>query len=121
MTTSSLFVPPLPDLLASAHVVSLPMRVTFRGVTERETVVFRGPAGWGEFGPFPEYGDTEAAASQTSARGVHAPTTPHSCARGSSTEVFAIAISRGHTQEQSHPQWLSTHVAPPGGCARRPA
>lgn len=62
MPTPNLTVPPLPDLLDSAHVVSLPMRVTFRGVTERETVVFRGPDGWGEFGPFPEYGDAEAAA-----------------------------------------------------------
>ncbi|WP_369060912.1 o-succinylbenzoate synthase [Kocuria rhizophila] len=60
MPTPHLTLPPLADLLDSAHVVSLPMRVTFRGVTERETVVFRGPAGWGEFGPFPEYGDAEA-------------------------------------------------------------
>lgn len=53
--------PPLSDLLDTARVVSLPMRVRFRGVTARETVVFRGPAGWGEFGPFPEYGAAEAA------------------------------------------------------------
>ncbi|MBT8159176.1 MULTISPECIES: o-succinylbenzoate synthase [Arthrobacter] len=54
-------VPPLDDLLASAHVVSLPMRVKFRGIMERETLLFQGPAGWGEFCPFPEYGDSEAA------------------------------------------------------------
>ncbi|GGG55093.1 o-succinylbenzoate synthase [Kocuria dechangensis] len=57
--------PPLPEpaeLLADAHVVALPMRVRFRGVDVRETVVLRGPAGWGEFGPFPEYGDAEAVA-----------------------------------------------------------
>ena len=55
--------PPLPaldELLATAKVVSLPMRVKFRGITERETLLFRGPAGWGEFCPFPEYGDAEA-------------------------------------------------------------
>ncbi|WP_255028925.1 o-succinylbenzoate synthase [Rhodococcus sp. GA1] len=37
------------------------MRVRFRGITEREVLLLRGPAGWGEFGPFPEYGDDEAA------------------------------------------------------------
>ncbi|MFM6849848.1 MAG: o-succinylbenzoate synthase [Terrabacter sp.] len=55
---------PLPsttDLLASAHVVALPMRVRFRGVDVREAVVFEGPCGWGEFAPFPEYRDDEAA------------------------------------------------------------
>jgi len=54
--------PPLDDLLALARVVSLPMRVKFRGVLEREVLLFQGPAGWAEFGPFPEYGDEESAA-----------------------------------------------------------
>ncbi|PAY23187.1 O-succinylbenzoate synthase [Dietzia natronolimnaea] len=49
------------DLLARVHVVALPMRVRFRGVTEREVALVEGPAGWGEFGPFPEYEDPEAA------------------------------------------------------------
>ncbi len=52
--------PSLAELTESAHVVSLPMRVKFRGVTERETLILRGPAGWAEFGPFPEYDDGEA-------------------------------------------------------------
>ncbi|MFJ6078557.1 o-succinylbenzoate synthase [Pseudarthrobacter sp. NPDC092419] len=52
--------PPLEQLLAGAHVVSLPMRVKFRGVTARESLLIQGPAGWGEFCPFPEYGDAEA-------------------------------------------------------------
>ena len=34
----------------------LPMRVRFRGLSERTGVLLRGPAGWGEFSPFPEYG-----------------------------------------------------------------
>ncbi|MGW5240870.1 o-succinylbenzoate synthase [Monashia sp. NPDC004114] len=54
---------PLPDaaeLLEHAHVVALPMRVRFRGVTVREAVVFEGPRGWGEFAPFVEYPDEEA-------------------------------------------------------------
>lgn len=49
------------ELVAAARVVRLPMRVRFRGITAREAVVFEGPAGWGEFGPFPEYDDAEAA------------------------------------------------------------
>ncbi|MBT1540370.1 o-succinylbenzoate synthase [Curtobacterium flaccumfaciens pv. flaccumfaciens] len=54
--------PDLAELLADAHVVSLPMRVRFRGITTREAVVLRGPAGWTEFSPFVEYDDAEAAA-----------------------------------------------------------
>ncbi|SOC56395.1 o-succinylbenzoate synthase [Ornithinimicrobium cerasi] len=53
---------PTPDeLLAAAHVVTLPMRVRFRGVTEREAVLLSGPAGWAEWAPFPEYADADAA------------------------------------------------------------
>ncbi|MBE4719030.1 o-succinylbenzoate synthase [Pseudarthrobacter sp. AB1] len=52
--------PALDELLATAHVVSLPMRVKFRGIMERETLLLRGPHGWGEFCPFPEYADAEA-------------------------------------------------------------
>lgn len=54
-------VPTLQELLDAAYVVALPMRVKFRGITERETLLFRGPAGWGEFGAFPEYDEAEAA------------------------------------------------------------
>ena len=52
--------PPFEELLAGAHVVSLPMRVKFRGIMQRESLLLRGPVGWGEFCPFPEYGDAEA-------------------------------------------------------------
>ena len=52
--------PPLAELLSAARVVSIPMRMKFRGILERETLLLRGPAGWGEFGAFPEYGDLEA-------------------------------------------------------------
>ncbi|MGI9210607.1 MAG: o-succinylbenzoate synthase, partial [Rhodococcus sp. (in: high G+C Gram-positive bacteria)] len=53
--------PSADELLASAVVVSLPMRVRFRGITRREVLLVRGPVGWGEFGAFPEYEDDEAA------------------------------------------------------------
>jgi O-succinylbenzoate synthase len=35
--------------------------VPFRGIAVREALVLRGPAGWGEFAPFLEYDDDEAA------------------------------------------------------------
>lgn len=54
-------VPALAELLESAVVVSLPMRVRFRGLKRREVLLVRGPAGWGEFGPFVEYDDVESA------------------------------------------------------------
>lgn len=53
--------PTLAELHERAVVISLPMRVTFRGVNHREMMLFPGPAGWGEFGAFPEYDDEEAA------------------------------------------------------------
>lgn len=53
--------PPLAELLASAHVVALPLATRFRGVDVREAVVFEGPEGWTEFSPFTEYDDHEAA------------------------------------------------------------
>lgn len=46
-------------LVEQAHVVSIPMRVRFRGVTHREAVLIEGPEGWGEFAPFLEYPDSE--------------------------------------------------------------
>jgi len=58
------------DLLRPFRV---PMRRRFRGVTERTGVLLRGPAGWGEFSPFPEYGP--AYASRWLAAAVAAATT----------------------------------------------
>ncbi|MCV7402232.1 o-succinylbenzoate synthase [Mycobacterium fragae] len=53
--------PPLDDILDRLHVVALPMRVRFRGITTRELALIDGPAGWGEFGAFLEYDHPEAA------------------------------------------------------------
>lgn len=53
--------PPLRDLLDAMQVVSIPMRVRFRGVEHREAALFHGPCGWGEFAPFLEYVSPEAA------------------------------------------------------------
>ena len=54
--------PAVEEILARTHVVALPMRVRFRGVTVREAALIEGPAGWGEFAPFLEYPPAEAAA-----------------------------------------------------------
>ncbi|HKP42799.1 o-succinylbenzoate synthase [Mycobacterium sp.] len=59
--------PPLADILDRLHVLSLPMRVRFRGIMVREVALIDGPAGWGEFGPFLEYDPPEAAAWLASA------------------------------------------------------
>lgn len=59
--------PALADLLDRVHVVALPMRVRFRGITTREVALIDGPAGWGEFGPFLKYQPREAAAWLASA------------------------------------------------------
>ena len=53
--------PAVSDLLAGARVLSVPMRVQFRGVTRREVVLFEGSHGWAEWSPFLEYEDAEAA------------------------------------------------------------
>lgn len=52
--------PDLQELLDRLHVVALPMRVRFRGITTRELALIEGPAGWGEFGAFVEYEPPEA-------------------------------------------------------------
>jgi O-succinylbenzoate synthase len=53
--------PALTELLSSARVVSLPLRTRFRGVVDREVMLFEGPNGWAEWSPFLEYEDEEAA------------------------------------------------------------
>jgi O-succinylbenzoate synthase len=53
--------PRLNDLVATARVVSIPLRTKFRGLTERELLVFEGPNGWSEWAAFTEYQDEEAA------------------------------------------------------------
>ncbi len=53
--------PTVEELLEAAHVVDLPLRVPFRNIASRQTMLLRGPRGWAEFGPFGEYADAEAA------------------------------------------------------------
>jgi len=53
--------PALPELLATLRAFAIPMRTKFRGITVREGALIQGPAGWGEFSPFAEYGPAESA------------------------------------------------------------
>jgi O-succinylbenzoate synthase len=54
--------PAIRDPAASERrVYAIPMRTRFRGITVREGVLVRGPAGWGEFSPFWDYDDEESA------------------------------------------------------------
>lgn len=50
----------LEEALASLRVLPLPMRTTFRSLDIRETALFKGENGWGEFAPFVEYSDQES-------------------------------------------------------------
>ena len=48
-------------MLEELRAFAIPMPVRFRGVTVREGALIEGPAGWGEFSPFAEYGPRECA------------------------------------------------------------
>jgi O-succinylbenzoate synthase len=48
-------------MLAGLRAFAIPMPVRFRGITVREGALIQGPAGWGEFSPFAEYGPKESA------------------------------------------------------------
>jgi o-succinylbenzoate synthase len=65
-------------LLPTLRAFAIPMPVRFRGTTLRQGALLRGPAGWGEFSPFPEYGPRECArwlacAAEAALRGWPAP------------------------------------------------
>jgi o-succinylbenzoate synthase len=49
------------DLLPGLRAFAIPMRTRFRGITVREGALIEGPAGWGEFSPFADYGPRECA------------------------------------------------------------
>ena len=51
----------LAELLGTLRAFAIPMRTGFRGITVREGALIQGPAGWGEFSPFGEYGPRESA------------------------------------------------------------
>ena len=89
---------PVPAGLTDLRVYRLPMRVRFRRLDERTGMLLRGPAGWGEFSPFPEYGP--AYASKWLAAGIEAATqpfpTPVRAEVEVNTTVPAVAPGRAH-------------------------
>jgi O-succinylbenzoate synthase len=58
--SSAADLPPLAEILDTAHVVALPLATRFRGIDVREALLLEGPQGWTEFSPFAEYDDVEA-------------------------------------------------------------
>ena len=64
----------LPELLGTLRAFAIPMRTKFRGITVRAGALIQGPAGWGEFSPFAEYGPRESARWLASA--IESATTP---------------------------------------------
>jgi o-succinylbenzoate synthase len=48
-------------LLPAMRAFAIPLRNKFRGITVREGALIHGPAGWGEFAPFAEYGPAQSA------------------------------------------------------------
>lgn len=74
-----------------AHVVSafdIPLTLPFRNVRARQGLLVRGPAGWGEWSPFPEYGPELTARWWQAA--VEAATRPWPVPRRGEVEVNAI-------------------------------
>jgi o-succinylbenzoate synthase len=53
--------PSYAEAIEGLRAFAIPMRTKFRGITVREGALIRGPAGWGEFSPFAEYGPRECA------------------------------------------------------------
>ncbi len=48
-------------MIEGMRAFAIPMTVRFRGIVVREGALIEGPAGWGEFSPFAEYGPRECA------------------------------------------------------------
>ena len=61
MTAQSVTPPDRETVLGSLRAFAIPMTTKFRGITVREGALIQGPAGWGEFSPFAEYGPRESA------------------------------------------------------------
>lgn len=57
------------QLIERAHIVALPMRVSFRGVRLREAMLIEGTRRWCEWSPFLEYGPEESSRWLRSALG----------------------------------------------------
>ena len=114
--------PPLAELRASARVVSIPLRVRFRGVTHREALLLQGPAGWGELSPFLEYAAPEAS-RWLAANGLLGDAVRHAIAGGDDEHAadlveLALADLRRRRQDRILRDWLG--ALPDDVVRRRP-
>jgi o-succinylbenzoate synthase len=104
---------------------AIPLTTRFRGITVREGLLVEGPAGWGEFCPFVEYGDAEAlpwlqAALEAATTGWPAPvrdTIPVNCTVPAVDPERAHAITAGSgcrtakVKVAEHPDSLAEDLA----------
>jgi len=107
----------LAALLPGLRAFAIPMRTRFRGITVREGALLHGPAGWGEFSPFAEYGPAEASrwlasAIEAATVGWPAPVRP---AVGVNVTVPAIGPEAAHALvSRSCCRTAKVKVAEPG-------
>jgi len=88
----------LAELLPTVRGYAIPMTERFRGISVREGALITGPAGWGEFSPFAEYGPRECApwlacALEAAVTGWPAPVRDHI---GVNVTVPAVGPQRAH-------------------------
>jgi O-succinylbenzoate synthase len=106
------------DLLGAARVVSVPMRVKFRGVHHREAVLFEGSHGWTEWSPFLEYEDEEAAIWLRAALEFGFSETPRMSMSAININATLAAVSAEQVEEQlsafGHFRTVKIKVAEPG-------
>ena len=76
------------DQITEVDVFAIPLAHRFRGITVRDGVLLRGPAGWGEFAPFDDYDDGACVPWLRS--GVEAATKPWPARRRRRVPVNAI-------------------------------
>jgi o-succinylbenzoate synthase len=111
----------VPELLPSLRAFAIPMPVKFRGTTLREGALLQGPAGWGEFSPFPEYGPRECARWLACALEAAAYGWPAPVRASVPVNVTVPAVGPGHAHAivaASGCQTAKVKVADPGQVAR---
>ena len=110
--------PAIADLLGAARVVSVPMRVKFRGVHHRESVLFEGSHGWTEWSPFLEYEDEEAAIWLRAALEFGFAETPRLSMSAININATLAAVAAEQVEEQlsafGHFRTVKIKVAEPG-------
>jgi o-succinylbenzoate synthase len=85
------------QLLDTLRVIALPMKTNFRGISVREVALIKGSHGWGEFSPFLEYDDAEAAPWLASA--IEAATTPRPKLYRTSVAINGTIPALNHPDE----------------------